>query len=180
LHDTPQEATDGCETLRWFRHPIEEAPVIPDRISREIVIEAPPERVWAVLTEPVHLAQWFSDEVEIDTRPGGRVLFTWHGRGVLGGRVEAVEPPHRLAFRWTPGGEGELRENSSTLVEITLTPESGGRTRLRVDESGFQGLAGSDGDRAHHARENSAGWDRELDELREYVARHPVGDILDE
>jgi uncharacterized protein YndB with AHSA1/START domain len=154
--------------------------VIPDRISREIVIEAPPERVWAVVTEPVHLAQWFSDEVEIDARPGGRVVFTWRRLGVLAGRVEAVEPPHRFAFRWSPGGDGEWRENSSTLVEITLTAESGGRTRLRVDESGFQGLAGSDGDRAHHVDENSAGWDRELDELREYVARHPVGDRLDE
>jgi uncharacterized protein YndB with AHSA1/START domain len=154
--------------------------VIPDRIAREIVIEAPPERVWAVLTEPVHLAQWFSDAVEIDARPGGRVLFTWQGLGVLAGRVEAVEPPHRFAFRWTLGGEGEWRENSSTLVEITLTPEGGGRTRLRVDESGFQGLAGSDGDRAHHVDENSAGWDRELDELQEYVARLPVGDTLDE
>jgi uncharacterized protein YndB with AHSA1/START domain len=159
--------------------PIEEAPVIPDRISREIVIEAPPERVWAILTEPVHLAQWFSDEVKIDARPGGRVLFAWHGRGVLAGRVEAVEPPHRFAFRWAPGGEGELRENSSTLVELTLTPESDGHTRLRVEESGFQGLAGSDDDRAHRVDENSAGWDRELGELHEYVARHPVGDTLD-
>jgi uncharacterized protein YndB with AHSA1/START domain len=154
--------------------------VIPDRISREIVIDAPPERVWAILTEPVHLTQWFSDEVKIDLRPGGRVLFTWHDLGVLAGRVEAVEPPHRFAFRWAPGGEGELRENSSTLVELTLTPESGSRTRLRVDESGFQGLAGSDDDRAHRVEENSGGWDRELDELHEYVAQHLVGDTLDE
>jgi uncharacterized protein YndB with AHSA1/START domain len=154
--------------------------VIPDRISREIVIEAPPERVWAILTDPLQLAQWFSDEVKIDARPGGRVVFTWHALGVLAGRVEAVEPPHRFAFRWMPGGEGELRENNSTLVELTLTPESGGRTRLRVDESGFQGLAGSDDDRANRVDENSAGWDRELDELREYAARHLVGDTLDE
>ena len=150
--------------------------MIPDRITREIVIDAPPERVWAVLTEPAHLARWFSDEVEIDARPGGHVRFTWHALGVLAGRVEAVEPPHRFAFRWTPGGEGELREDSSTLVEITLIPERGGGTRLRVDESGFRALAEPESDRARRADENAAGWDRELDELRAYVATRSAGD----
>jgi uncharacterized protein YndB with AHSA1/START domain len=153
---------------------MKEALVVPDRITREIVIDAPPERVWAIVTEPGHVAQWFSDEAEIDARPGGRILLTWREHGAMEGRVEAVEPPHRFAFRWTPGGGGELREDSSTLVEITLTPEGGG-TRLRVDESGFQRLAVAEADRARYARENRTGWDRELGELLAYVARQAVG-----
>jgi len=148
--------------------------VVPDRITRETVIDAPPERVWAVLTEPGQVAQWFSDEVEMDVRPGGRLVFTWHEEGVLAGRVERVEPPHRLTFRWTR--DGELREDNSTLVEITLTGESDGGTRLRVEETGFQSLAVPEDDQARFVDENFAGWDRELGDLREYVARQSVGD----
>jgi uncharacterized protein YndB with AHSA1/START domain len=40
--------------------------VVPDRISREVVIDAPPDVVWAIVTEPRHVARWFSDEAERD------------------------------------------------------------------------------------------------------------------
>ena len=40
--------------------------VVPDRISREVVIDAPPDRVWAIVTDSQHVARWFSDEAEID------------------------------------------------------------------------------------------------------------------
>jgi hypothetical protein len=42
--------------------------VVPDRISREIVIDAPRNEVWAIVTDPRHVARWFSDEAEIDAR----------------------------------------------------------------------------------------------------------------
>ena len=48
------------------------AAVVPDAITREIEIDAPPDVVWAIVTEARHLAGWFSDEAEIDLRPGWR------------------------------------------------------------------------------------------------------------
>ena len=148
---------------------------MPDRISREIVIDASPDVVWAIVTEPRQVARWFSDEVEIDLRPGGAMLLTWHGHGSYRGRVEAVEPPHRFVFRWIRREDSEPGEGTSTLVEITLAPEGGG-TLLRVVESGFQQLNWPEEEKDRYADENARGWIHELQQLRDYAARarsHP-------
>jgi uncharacterized protein YndB with AHSA1/START domain len=87
--------------------------VVPDAIEREIVIDAPPNVVWAIVTEAQHLAGWFSDEAELDLRSGGRMLLTWRGHGTYQGRVETVHPPHLFAFRWQTR-EGEFSETNST------------------------------------------------------------------
>ena len=144
--------------------------VVPDRISREVVIDAPPEVVWAIVTEPRHVARWFSDEAEIDLRPGGSMLLTWHGHGAYRARVEAVEPLHTFAFRWLRREDNEPGDGTSTRVEITLAPE-GPRTRLRVVETGFQQLTWAEADKARYAEENTQGWIQELNELRDYAAR---------
>ena len=99
--------------------------VAPDAIEREIVIEAPPGVVWSIVTEAEHLAGWFSDEAEIDLRPGGRLLLTWHAHGTYEGRVETVDPQRAFAFRWQTR-EGDFSEANSTLVTMTLAAEEGG------------------------------------------------------
>jgi uncharacterized protein YndB with AHSA1/START domain len=142
--------------------------MVPERVEREILIEAPPEVVWAVVTEPEHIAGWFSDVAEIDLRPGGKATFTWKEHGAAHWQVEAVEPPHFVSFRWIRGTETEPREGNSTLVEFSLTAEGAG-TRLRVVESRFPRLEGPDDDKATYAEEHRQGWKQELDELREYV-----------
>ena len=73
------------------------------------------------------------------------------GRGA--GRVEVVEPPHRLAYRWAAhhARDTEPAEGTSTRVEFTLEPEAGG-TRLRVVETGFAALRDQRGERAPQPR----------------------------
>ena len=142
---------------------------MPDTISREVVIDAPPDRVWAIVTDSQHVARWFSDEAEIDLRPGGAMVLTWHGHGTYRGRVEAVDPPRRFAFRWLRREDGEPGDGSSTLVEFVLTAEGSG-TRLRVVESGFRRLAWPEEDKARYAGENADGWVHELDQLCDYAA----------
>jgi uncharacterized protein YndB with AHSA1/START domain len=143
--------------------------VAPDAIEREIVIDAPPGVVWSIVTEAEHLAGWFSDEAEIDLRPGGRILLTWHGHGSYEGHVETLEPPHLFAFRWQTR-EGEFTATNSTLVVMTLEAENT-RTRLRVVESGFAALPWPDDARARYMEDNSKGWVTELDELHDYIAQ---------
>jgi uncharacterized protein YndB with AHSA1/START domain len=144
--------------------------VVPDTITREIDIDAPPEVVWAIVTEERHLIGWFSDEAKIDLRPGGAMLLTWHGHGTYRARVETVERPHTFAFRWVLREGAEPVQSSSTLVVMTLTPQGTG-TRLRVVESGFSELSWPEPDRCRYAGENAKGWIVELDELRAYAAR---------
>jgi uncharacterized protein YndB with AHSA1/START domain len=142
--------------------------LIPDRLEREIVIEAPVEVVWAVVTEAEHLSGWFGDSAEIELRPGGRLVLEWEEHGSVHGRVERVEPPRLFSFRWIRGSEAEAADGNSTLVEFSLR-EEGDATRLRVVESGFRDLAASEEDKEEDVAGHRSGWKLELDELREYA-----------
>jgi uncharacterized protein YndB with AHSA1/START domain len=144
--------------------------MVPRRIEREVLIDAPVEVVWAVVTEPEHISRWFSDSVELDLRPGGEAVFQWKGEGSVPGRVERVEPPLFFSFRWVVEPAPGLAEGNSTLVEFSLTAE-GGSTRLRVVESGFRDLAGPDDEKQRHFDGHRRGWELELGELAEYVAQ---------
>jgi uncharacterized protein YndB with AHSA1/START domain len=144
--------------------------VVPDAITREIDIAAPQDVVWGIVTEARHLTGWFSDEAEVDLRPGGAMQLTWHGHGVYRARVERVEPPHKFAFRWVLRDGEEPATGGSTLVEMTLIPTEAG-TRLRVVESGFSELSWPEHERSRYVGQNADGWTRELEELRGYVRR---------
>jgi uncharacterized protein YndB with AHSA1/START domain len=147
---------------------------IPDQIEREVVIEAPLERVWALITEPEHVGTWFADAgAEIDLEEGGAITMTWAEYGTVHARVERVEAPRVFAYRWAPfpepGGK-EPVEGNSTLVEFSLAPDGDG-TRVRVVESGFHSLDASDEHRRSLHGENSEGWEMELGHLAEHAAR---------
>jgi uncharacterized protein YndB with AHSA1/START domain len=147
--------------------------MVADRIEREITIAAPVERVWSVLTEAEHIGGWFADAgAEIDLRPGGALVMSWEQHGTTRARVEAVEPPHRFAYRWTAHhAQGqEPAEDNSTLVEFTLAPEDGS-TRLRVVETGFAALATSDEQRRGNYDDNVDGWKQMLPRIDAYVGR---------
>lgn len=147
--------------------------MVPDQIKRETLINAPAERVWALITEAEHLGRWFGDAgASIDLRPGGAMVIHWSEHGTTHGRVVDVEPHTRFSYRWAPfrdpGGE-EPDEGNSTLVEFTLAPAQDG-TLLSVVESGFGALAATDEQRESNHAANTRGWQVELDELRDYAA----------
>lgn len=148
----------------------------PDTIEKEILINAPVETVYRVITEPDQIGQWFSDSAELDPRPGGDGLLIFEdratsNRAVVRLRVVAAEPPSRFCFRWDyPEGE-EPEESNSLLVEFTLTAEDAG-TRLRVTESGLSGLRHPGLDVAGYYEAHDKGWDSHLASLEKYVVRH--------
>jgi uncharacterized protein YndB with AHSA1/START domain len=140
-----------------------------DRIEREISIDAPVDRVWAVLTEPELLSSWFSmgGPASIDLRPGG-IMRLDHGQyGVFLTRIVEVDRPRYLAYRWASAyPEQEATDDNSTLVEFTLTPAGDG-TLLRLVESGFERLdiPADKAATASHAS-HSQGWPEVLQDLR--------------
>jgi uncharacterized protein YndB with AHSA1/START domain len=143
--------------------------MVPDRVEREIVIDAPINVVWAVLTEPDHVSGWFGDTAEIDLRPGGSFTHHWEGpprRHTEHGRVDRVEPPRYLSYRWFR--DADTREEHATLVEFTLT-EEGARTRLRVLETGFSKLDWPEDKQTDDFEGHREGWEQELDALRDYA-----------
>ncbi|MFI6981118.1 SRPBCC domain-containing protein [Embleya sp. NPDC050154] len=137
-----------------------------DRIERETLIEASLERVWALVAEP---GFWVADKASLPgtvAREGESLVAKNPEYGDFPVRVEKVRPPTYLAYRWASAFPGEeLREDNSTLVEFTLSTE-GDKTRLRVVESGFASLGGSEELRGKALRDNSGGWPQELDALK--------------
>lgn len=145
-----------------------------DRVEQDIVISAPIERVWAVLTEGEHVGQWFGQgkPTDIDLRPGG-IMVLDHGQfGTFLTRIEKVEPPHVFSYRWASAHPGEeANDDNSTLVEFTLTEQDGG-TRLHLSESGFAALTiPPERERTAGYDSHSQGWPEKMTEMREYAER---------
>ena len=141
---------------------------IADSIEREVLVAAPPERLWEVLTTPEHIDQWFLGmTTQVDLRPGGAMVLASEEFGKVDAVVEKVEPPRRFSFRWARHPDTPVAEGTATLVEFTLTPEGDG-TRVRLVESGFTSTDAVKVDQARHAEANSQGWRQVLDHLRRY------------
>jgi uncharacterized protein YndB with AHSA1/START domain len=134
-----------------------------DRIERDTLIAAPLERVWSLVAQP---GFWVAEPEAVAgtvAAEGETIVARNAEYGDFPVRVEKVEPPTYLAYRWASAFPGEdLREDNSTLVEFTLTAEGDG-TRLRVVESGFAALAGPPELREQAVKDNSGGWPQVLD-----------------
>lgn len=145
-----------------------------DRIERDTLIAASLERVWALVAEP---GFWVSEEASIwggdeaglfgvVAEEGASMVAKNPNLGKVAVRVERVEPPTYVAYRWSSAFPGEeLREDNSTLVEFTLSTE-GDRTRLRVVESGFASLSTTAELRDKTIRFNAEGWPQVFDAVK--------------
>lgn len=98
------------------------------RIEQTYFIAAPPERVWAALTEPGLMARWSGQPAEYDARLGGRYrLWTDY----VSGEVVEYEPPRRLAQTWLPSDW----TIGNSVVSFTLRPIAGGTELVLVHEN---------------------------------------------
>src|SRR5262245_24520220 len=111
-------------------------------IEREIYVDAPPETVFDVVSNPVHIRDWWSAETDVSAQPGSTSELTW--RDEASGRVDAVpitvvdaQPPRLFSFRWTHDAGEVATQTNSMLVTFELVP-SGGGTTLRLTETGFR------------------------------------------
>ena len=134
-------------------------------ITKSIDIDAPVEKVWAALTEPKLIAEWFGDRCEFDARPGGKGLFGWTEHGAESRvTIEHVDRPKTLIYRWAHVAGADPAPGNSTVVRFDLTELADG-TRLTLFETGFDELPEP---QAAHA-DNTGGWQAELAELVEFV-----------
>lgn len=156
-----------------------------DHVEREILIEASPEVVWGVITEPEQISRWFSDDAELEGGgvAGAKGALTWKpgGRGaekdsdlVVPIQVVEVEPFRRFVFRWNHPEGAQPDESNSALVEFTLTEEAGG-TRLRVLESGIGAVTRGPEDEERYRESHENGWGKHFGELLEYLAAKADG-----
>ncbi len=100
--------------------------------ERAVSLDAPPDEVWAALTEHDQLGAWFGGELSLEPRAGGRVVLVGNDGERRHGTVETAEPGRRLVFRWWETGSAPTA--SGTRVDLTLTEKSPGHTELTVRE----------------------------------------------
>jgi uncharacterized protein YndB with AHSA1/START domain len=144
-------------------------------LVRELHIDASPEIVFDVVSNPAHVREWWPDEADFEPVPGavGEIVF---GDGT-NAEAKAVQitvvdaqPPRLFSFRWVyPDGEA-ARAGNSLLVSFELEPAGGG-TLLRLTETGFREKGWEVAVLEEQYQEHSTGWDHFLPRLGQYVAR---------
>ena len=143
-------------------------------IEKSVHIAAPMELVWRMVSEPDRVVRWFADEIDLQATAGyqGSMTFRPESGGTVQVpiQVESVEAPRRFTYRWTHPAGTTAAPGNSTLVEFTLTPEDGG-TRLRVVESGHDGLGWPQDQQNAFVDEHIEGWAWHLGRLEQLFAQ---------
>jgi uncharacterized protein YndB with AHSA1/START domain len=137
-------------------------------VRRTIRIAAPLGKVWSAITDPVHISRWFGTTVLDGVGAGATGTMTFEGYGAVPIRVEALDEPRSITYRWgnddAAGADGRLPERvdeeTSTVFTFTLTEVDGG-TELTVVETGFENTT----DPLSNVRDHGTGWTDELDKL---------------
>ena len=148
------------------------ATITPDEdiVLAEIFVTAPPERVFAAITDPGQMLQWWGQkgmyrctQFQTDLRPGG----TWRTDGVrgdgqpfhVGGEYLEVNPPRLLVYTWVASWTGDLRTTVRWELEAT-----GDGTHVRIRHSGFAA-------RPEAAQEHAQGWQHVLGWIQAFVEK---------
>lgn len=110
-------------------------------VRQTILIDAPPEKVFAALTTPEYISKWFPAPAPVvEPRVGGKYGFGFSYE-VDGKKVEPppmtileFEPNRKLAFTW-PDWRGDASVPDQKVTWIL--DEESGKTRLTLIHSGF-------------------------------------------
>jgi uncharacterized protein YndB with AHSA1/START domain len=155
-----------------------------DRIERQILLRATPERAWQALCDSKRFGSWFGIAFAGPFIEGG-----WLTGIICPTRVDSeiakfqqpfagtpveltilrIETLRLLSFRWHPTALepdfDRLRE-PTTLVEFELRPNPEG-VLLSIRESGFDQFPAQRGERARRA--NDAGWEMQTHLIAKYL-----------
>ena len=137
-----------------------------DRIEHSVLIEAPLDRVWDLVTEP---GWWVPTQTPAatDRTPGAVAVRESEPWGRFPVQVVSVDPKTYAAFRWASTSPGEdLTGDNTTLVEFHLADEAGA-IKVTVVESGFAALPIPEEARRKGFDGNNQGWSEQLDSLRD-------------
>ena len=119
-----------------------------NEIVKEITINAPATKIFAALTQPDQLTQWWGEDG----------LYHSGAPFSVEGEYTAIEPPRLLEYTWRHDWDGRPEQ---TLVRYELTEGANGTTVVRVRHSGFTNVDS----RSNH----SEGWNRVLGWLTNFV-----------
>ena len=124
-------------------------------IRRTWRFRSPPERVWRAFGDASEFTAWWGGTEPIEIRPGFEGWFAWPTEGRCAMRIDRVEPPMYLAWRWTTKPDAAFDQADEILrTEWALMPGEDGGTVVHLLETGFRG--------PDSHRLNSHGWDSDI------------------
>jgi uncharacterized protein YndB with AHSA1/START domain len=101
-------------------------------VVQEVMVDASPETIFELLTVSDQHVRWMGTEAELDARPGGTYRVLVAGQYPAAGEFVEVVPNEKVVFTFGwDAPENPVPPGSST-IEITLHPEGGGKTRVRL------------------------------------------------
>jgi uncharacterized protein YndB with AHSA1/START domain len=128
-------------------------------IKREILIQAPPARVWDHITDPNKIAGWLMPN-DFEAAPGKAFSLECRDTGTISCVVKEIVPHQKLIYSF----HSKLTK-VETLVTFTLTPEGGG-TRVTIIHSGWEALPPEE----HGVSDNfGEGWGGALKQLEAQI-----------
>ena len=146
-----------------------------DRIEKSVFIRAPRARVWRALSDAEAFGEWFGVKLAGSFAPGarlrGKVLHAGYEDYPFEITIERIEPEHLFSWRWHPNTKDPKVDYSAeptTLVVFELEEVPGG-TRLKVVESGFDGIPLAR--RLEAYRGNEGGWTMQMEAIGRYVTK---------
>ncbi|MDQ3269776.1 MAG: SRPBCC family protein [Pseudomonadota bacterium] len=155
-----------------------------NQIVKQVVLDAPLERVWHAVTDSRAFGAWFGAEVEGDFQAGARLRAKIRPTRVDAEiarsqepyegmefvlAVERVEPMRLFSFRWHPGSNEagpDTPDAEMTLVEFVLEDTRQG-VRLTITESGFERVPLAR--RAQAIADNTGGWAAQAGLIAKYL-----------
>ena len=148
--------------------------VTPDRIEKQVTLDAPRSRVWRALTDVAQFNAWFGVKLSAPFAPGaevsGQITIRDYDHVTMTIWIETMEPERFFSFRWHPYAIEpgiDYADEPTTLVSFTLE-DSGKGTRLTIVESGFDAIPESR--RAKAFAMNSSGWSGQAENIRKFLA----------
>ena len=148
--------------------------VTPDRIEKQVTLDAPRSRVWRALTDVAQFNAWFGVKLSAPFAPGaevsGQITIRDYEHVTMTIWIETMEPERFFSFRWHPYAIEpgvDYAAEPTTLVSFTLE-DAGQGTRLTIVESGFDAIPESR--RAKAFAMNSSGWSGQAENIRKFLA----------
>lgn len=146
-----------------------------DRLERNVVINAPRERVWRALSNAEEFGTWFGANMKgqvfaLGQRARGQMTIRGHENVWFDVIIEHIEPQALLSFRWHPHAVDpavDYSKEERTLVTFTLKDAPGNGTLLTLVESGFDKVPPHR--RMEAFRMVSRGWEAQLNNIARYA-----------
>jgi uncharacterized protein YndB with AHSA1/START domain len=142
-------------------------------VTKNIVIDAPPEVVFKAITHQNELTNWFPDQAILETKVGGKMKFSFYKNSKRGnqecgldtdkfaeGTVTEFILKKKISYTWENSAEPDFPR---TVVTWELEKINNEKTNLKLLHTGFKV--------GEKVKQYDGGWSHFLNELKKYCEK---------